>query len=148
MLKNPPVKQVTQETRVQSQGQEDPLEKEMATQVFLPGKCHGQRDLVGYSRLLFRWGCKEPDTTQRLNSSSNKDFPGGPVVKNPPDNAGNTDQIPGPQIKIPHDMRKLSLHAATTEPSHPRACATREALAPQLESNPSSPQLEKAHRQQ
>ena len=51
MLKNLPVKQVTQETRVQSQGQKDPLEKEMAIQVFLPGKSHGQRDLVGYSSL-------------------------------------------------------------------------------------------------
>ena len=32
-------------------GQEDPLEKEMApTPVFLPGKSHGQRSLVGYSQ--------------------------------------------------------------------------------------------------
>ena len=30
-------------------GWEDPLEKEMApTPVFVPGKCHGQRSLVGY----------------------------------------------------------------------------------------------------
>ena len=28
--------------------------------VFLPGKFHGQRGLVGYSP----WGCKEPDTTE------------------------------------------------------------------------------------
>ena len=35
--------------------QEDPLEKEMATTlVFLPGKYHGQRSLLGYSP----WGCK------------------------------------------------------------------------------------------
>ena len=41
--------------RVQSLGQEDPLEKEMQpTPVFLPGKSHGQRSLVGYSP----WGCK------------------------------------------------------------------------------------------
>ena len=33
-----------QETRVQSLGQEDPLEEEMATHsVFLSGKSHGQR---------------------------------------------------------------------------------------------------------
>ena len=41
-----------QETRVQSLGPEDPLEKEMGwqpTPVFLPGKSHGQRNLVGYS---------------------------------------------------------------------------------------------------
>ena len=48
------------ETWVQSLGQEDPLEKEMAAQhtpVFLPGEFHGQRSLVGYSP----WGCKESD---------------------------------------------------------------------------------------
>ena len=39
-----------QEMRVQSLGQEDPLEKEMAaTQVFLPRKSHGWRNLGGYS---------------------------------------------------------------------------------------------------
>ena len=49
-----------QETRVQSLGQEDPLEKEMATHaVLLPGKFHGQRSLVGYSP----WGHKELDMT-------------------------------------------------------------------------------------
>ena len=36
------------ETWVQSLGQEDPLEKEMATTpVLLPGKSQGQRSLVG-----------------------------------------------------------------------------------------------------
>ena len=39
-----------QGTRVQSLGQEHPLEKEMATTpVFMPGESHGQRSLVGYS---------------------------------------------------------------------------------------------------
>ena len=34
--------------KVQSLGQEDPLEEEMApTPVFLPGEFHGQRSLVG-----------------------------------------------------------------------------------------------------
>ena len=36
------------ETWVLSLGQEDPLEKEMAT-IFLPGEFHGQRSLAGYS---------------------------------------------------------------------------------------------------
>ena len=36
-----------QETQVQSPGWVDPLEKEMATPVFLPGKSHGQRSLGG-----------------------------------------------------------------------------------------------------
>ena len=34
------------ETWVQPLGQEDPLEKGMATPVFLPGESHGQRGLV------------------------------------------------------------------------------------------------------
>ena len=56
-----------QETRVQSLGWEDPLEKEMATHssilwrrqwqptpVLLPGKPHGQRSLVGCKSLGLR----------------------------------------------------------------------------------------------
>ena len=39
-----------QETRVQSLGQEDPLEKEMATHFsVLAGKSHRRRSLAGYS---------------------------------------------------------------------------------------------------
>ena len=38
-----------QEMWVKSLGGENPLEKEAPTLVFLPGKCHGQRSLVGYS---------------------------------------------------------------------------------------------------
>ena len=53
-----------QETQVQSLGQEDPLEKEMATHSStLAWKIHGQRSLVGYSP----WGRKESDTTERLH---------------------------------------------------------------------------------
>ena len=37
-----------QETQVQPLGQEDPVEKEMATHsAFLPGEFHGQRSLAG-----------------------------------------------------------------------------------------------------
>ena len=58
VVKNPPAKQ---ETQVQSLGWEDPLEEEIATHpVFLPGKSHGQRSLVGYSP----WDRKELDTTK------------------------------------------------------------------------------------
>ena len=47
--------QETQETEVGALGQEDPLEKEMATFCsILPRKSHGQRSLAGYSP----WGCK------------------------------------------------------------------------------------------
>ena len=60
VVKNLPA---VQETKVQSLGGEDPLEKGMApTPVFLPGELHEQRSLVGYSP----WGCKELDTTERL----------------------------------------------------------------------------------
>jgi len=38
-----------QEIWVRSLGCEDPLEEEMATLVFLPGKSHGQRSLAGSS---------------------------------------------------------------------------------------------------
>ena len=54
-----------QETWVGSLGQEEALEKEMASiPVFSPGKSHGQRSLVDYSP----WGC-ERDTTERLNKN-------------------------------------------------------------------------------
>ena len=47
MVKNPPA---VQETLFQSLGQEDPLEKEMATtSVFMPGEFPGQRSLAGYT---------------------------------------------------------------------------------------------------
>ena len=47
MVKKPPVKQ---QMLIQSLGQKDPLEKEMATTpVFLPGKSHRRRNLVGYT---------------------------------------------------------------------------------------------------
>ena len=37
--------------------------------VFLPGKPHGKRSLVGYSP----WGCKESDMTKRLTHTQNVD---------------------------------------------------------------------------
>ena len=55
-----------QETWVRPLGQEDPLEKEMATTpVFLPGKSHEWRRMAGYSP----WGRKEWDSTERLTLS-------------------------------------------------------------------------------
>ena len=56
MVRNPPAM-----TWVPSLGQEDPLEKEMATHCsILAWESHGQRSLVGYSPR----GCKESDTTE------------------------------------------------------------------------------------
>ena len=52
---------------VQSLGQEDPLEKGMATHPsILAGEFHGQRSLVGYSPQ----GGKEQDTTEQLTHTS------------------------------------------------------------------------------
>ena len=49
---------------VQSLGQEDLLEKEMATHSsILARKSHGWWNLVGYSP----WGCKESDTTEQFH---------------------------------------------------------------------------------
>ena len=60
-IKNPPGIQEPQETRVLSQGQEDPLEEGMVTHSsILAGECHGQRSLAGYSPK----GHKESDTTK------------------------------------------------------------------------------------
>ena len=40
-----------------------------ATQVSLPGKPHGQKNLAGYSP----WGCQESDTTEYLHSTEQRD---------------------------------------------------------------------------
>ena len=51
----------TRNPQVWSLGREDPLEEGwQTTPVFLPGKFHGQRSLVGYSP----WGLKELDMTE------------------------------------------------------------------------------------
>ena len=75
------------------------------TPVFMPGKSHGQRSLVGYSP----WGPKRvrhelatknktnktrvPKEDLSLTPSKTKVFLGGSVVKNPPANAGDAGLI-------------------------------------------------------
>ena len=55
-----------QETRVSYLGQEDPLEKEIATySSVLAWRIPWQRSLAGYSP----WGCKASDTTEQLTLS-------------------------------------------------------------------------------
>ena len=51
---------------VRSLTREDPLEEEMVTQVFLLGKSHEQRRLMGYGL----WSHKESDTTEHNNTAS------------------------------------------------------------------------------
>ena len=56
-----------QETWVWSLGQADPLEEEMQpTPVFVPGKFHGQRNLVGYSP----WSCKKAGQDWSTNTAT------------------------------------------------------------------------------
>ena len=62
-----------------------------------------------------------------LESVDCRDFPGGPVVKNPPSNAGDMGSIPGWGTKIPHAVGQLSPRAATTE----LACLKERARMPQ-----------------
>ena len=64
LVKNPPA---MRETWVGSLGWEDPWRRErLLTPVFWPGEFHG----------LYRlWGCKESDTTERLEPSSLWDSP-------------------------------------------------------------------------
>ena len=50
-----------------------------------------------------------------LQKPYRRDFPGGPVVKNPPAIAGDFRMISGPETKIPHAPGQLSMQAATTE---------------------------------
>ena len=52
-----------------------------------------------------------------------RDFPRGPVVKNPPSNAGDEGLIPGQGVGFPHTREQLNLSTTTTEPTRSRACA-------------------------
>ena len=65
MVKNSPA---MQETQVWSLGQEDPLEKRMATHssILAWREFHGQRSLVGYRSPRGAWGRKESDMTEWL----------------------------------------------------------------------------------
>ena len=56
------------EMRVQSLGQEDPLERKwQSTSVFLPGKSRGQRSLADYSE----WVAKESEATWQASTTTN-----------------------------------------------------------------------------
>ena len=63
-----------------------------------------------------------------------KDFPGGPVVKNPPSKAGDTGSIPDRGTKIPHAVGQLSPRAMTTELM--RLNEREKTHTPQLERSP------------
>ena len=65
MVKNPPANQETQVGKVLWRRKWQP------SPVFLPGKSHGQRSLVGYGP----WGCKELDMSERLTYIALKEGP-------------------------------------------------------------------------
>ena len=51
----------------------------------------------------------------RKTESKDRDFPGGPVVKNLPSNAGDTASVPDGGTEIPHALGQLSPRGSTTE---------------------------------
>ena len=85
MVKNLPV---MQETQVQSLSWEDRLEKGMQpAPIFLPGKSHGQRSLLGYSP----WGRKRVG----CDLVAKQGFPSDSDSKESACNAGDPLLIPG-----------------------------------------------------
>ena len=68
LVKNLPVMQKTWETQVLSLGQEDLLEKEMATHAsILAWRITWTEKTDAIQYMGFPRGCKESDTTERLN---------------------------------------------------------------------------------
>ena len=49
-----------------------------------------------------------------------QDFPGGPLVKNPPSNAGDVGSIPGQETKIQHGMAQLSIRTSNQRARMPQ----------------------------
>ena len=97
---------VKPETWIWSLGREDPLEKEMATHSStlawkIPWMEEPSRlQSIGSQRVGHDWATSQvhwfPKVKQKSKDSDNGGFPGGPVVKNLPCNARDTDSIPGP----------------------------------------------------
>ena len=54
-----------------------------------------------------------------IKLSQMRDFPGGPMIQNPPSNAGNVGSIPGQETKMPHAEGQLS--PCTPQLGSPRA---------------------------
>ena len=96
----------------------------------------------GVSLLLGPFKGRAKEKKKKTKEANMRDFPGGPVDKNPPSNAGDTGSIPGRGTKIPHATGQLGPLAATREPkchnyrAHAlwsRRTTTREACDLQLE---------------
>ena len=61
---------------------------------------------------IFKTHTKTPSSKNQL-----RDFPGGPVVTDPPCNAGAAGLIPSGRTEIPSAVGELSPHAASIEPT-------------------------------
>ena len=73
------------------------------------------------------------------------DFPGCPVVKYPPYNAGDTGLIPGQGTKIPHAVGQLSPCATTTELARLNWRASVPLTTEPTHSGTHTPQLQNPH---
>ena len=63
--------------------------------------------------------CLKKHTKQTKKKLISRDFPGGPVIKNPPpSNAGDVGLIPGQGTKILHVLGQLHLHATARKSPH------------------------------
>ena len=54
--------------------------------------------------------------SEKVGSYMHRDFPSGPVVKNPASNAGDVGSVPGWESNISHALGQLSLCTAPVEP--------------------------------
>ena len=59
---------------------------------------------------------RKPISSKILKESIVRDFPGGPVVKNPLSNAGDVGSIPGQGTKVPQAVRQQSPCTTTETP--------------------------------
>ena len=75
--------------------------------------------LVG-TRLFLKWNRKSYSLVQKPKGY----FPGSPVVKNPPSDAGHVGSTPGWGAKIPHAMGQPSLYTADKTHVYMQSCLT------------------------
>ena len=74
------------------------------------GQTSGDDDGQGGLVCCRQWGCKESDTTGRLNNTEcHMGFSGDSVVKNPPANAGDASSIPGREEPL---EKKMATHSS------------------------------------
>ena len=88
------------------------------------------RDLRFKNQAVSR-NSRSPGHHYKKKKKSDLDFPGGPVVKNPPANAGNMGMIPGSGRFHMLEGNNCVLCTTSTEPTRFTACALRQEKPPQ-----------------